>query len=127
MRLIVRWLIVAASLVVAARLIPGIYVEDTNAWIAVGVMAAILGLVNAIIRPILAFLSCGCIAATMGLFMLVINAFTLWLSSWICQTWLGIGFRVAGIWAALLGGIVVSVVSLVLSLLLPDKREKDRS
>ena len=120
MKLIVRWIIIAIALFVAVWLIPGIYVEDTSAWIAVGVMAIVLGLVNAIIRPILAFLSCGCIIATMGLFMLVINALTLWLSSWIAVNWLGIGFRVDGFWPALLGGIVVSIVSFLLSLLLTD-------
>lgn len=120
MKLLIRWLIVAIALVVAVWLIPGIRIEDTSAWIAVGVMAVILGLVNAIIRPILAFLSCGCIVATMGLFMLVINALTLWLSSWIAVEWLDIGFYVDGFWPAFLGGIVVSVVSFVLSLFLKE-------
>jgi putative membrane protein len=120
MKLLIRWIIVAIALVVAVRLIPGIRIEDTSAWIAVGVMAVILGLVNAIIRPILAFLSCGCIVATMGLFMLVINALTLWLSSWIAVEWFNIGFHVDNFWSALLGGIVVSVVSFVLSLFLKE-------
>jgi putative membrane protein len=65
-------------------------------------------------------LSCGCIVATMGLFMLVINAFTLWLSSWISVNWLNIGFYVNGFLPALLGGVVVSIVSFVLSMLLKD-------
>ena len=120
MRLVIHWLVVAIALVVSVMLIPGIRVEDTNAWIAVGVMAAVLGLVNAIIRPILAFLSCGCIVATLGLFMLLINAFTLWLSAWIAQNWLNIGFYVDGFWPALLGGIVVGVISFVLSMVLVD-------
>jgi putative membrane protein len=120
MKLLVRWIITVIALVVAAIFVPGIEVDDTSAWIAFGVMAAILGLVNAIIRPILAFLSCGCIVATMGLFMLVINAITLWLSSWIATEWLGIGFYVQDFWAAFLGSIVVSAVSLVLSLILKD-------
>jgi putative membrane protein len=125
-KLLIRWLIVAIALVVAVWLIPGIRVEDTNAWIAVGVMAAVLGLVNAIIRPILAFLSCGCIVATLGLFMLVINGFTLWLSSWIAQNWLNIGFYVDGFWPAFWGGIIVGLVSFVLSLVLVDDRDKPR-
>jgi putative membrane protein len=107
-------------------LIPGIRVDDTNAWIAVGVMAVVLGLVNAVIRPILAFLSCGCIVATLGLFMLVINGITLWLSSWVAQNWLNIGFVVDGFWPAFWGAIVVSVVSFVLSLILIDDRDKKR-
>jgi putative membrane protein len=83
-------------------------------------MAIVLGLANAIIRPILALLSCGCIVATMGLFMLVINAFTLWLSSWISVNWLNIGFYVDGFLPALFGGIIVTIVSFVLSMLLKD-------
>lgn len=126
MKLLIRWIIVAIALVAAMALIPGIRVEGTNAWIAVGVMAAVLGLVNAFLRPILAFLSCGCIMATLGLFMLVINGFTLWFSSWIAQHWLNIGFYVDGIWPAFWGAIVVSVVSFVLSLVLVDDRDKPR-
>ena len=123
MKLLIRWLIVAIALVGAVWLIPGIRVEGTNAWIAVGVMAVVLGLVNAIIRPILAFLSCGCIVATLGLFMLVINGLTLWLSAWIAQNWLNVGFYVDGFWPAFWGGIVVGAVSFVLSLVLVDDHD----
>jgi putative membrane protein len=95
-RLLIRWFIVAVSLGVAVWLVPGISVEGGTAWVAVAIVAIVLGLVNAIIRPILALLSCGCIVATMGLFMIVINASTLWLSSWLAVTWLNIGFYVDG-------------------------------
>jgi len=122
MKLLIRWIITMIALFLAAWLIPGIRVEDTNAWIAYGVMAAVLALVNAIIRPILSFLSCGCIIATLGLFALVINAFTLWLSAWIAQSWFGIGFQVDSPWAALFGSIVVSIVSVVLSLILVEDK-----
>lgn len=121
MKLLLRWIIIAISLVVALWLIPGIRIEETTAWIAIGVMAAVLGLVNAVIRPILAFLSCGCIIATMGLFMFVINAVTLWLASWISVNWLNIGFHVDGLWPAFWGGLIVSIVSFVLSLILVDE------
>lgn len=120
-KLFIRWIIIAVSLVVAAWLIPGIAVSDADGWIAVGVMAAVLGLVNAIIRPILAFFSCGCIILTMGLFMLVINAFTLSLASWIATNLLGVGFHVDGFWPALFGSIIVSLVSFFLSLFLIDE------
>jgi len=120
MKLLIRWLLIAISLIVAVLLVPGIRVIDSNAWIAVGVMAIVLGLINAVVRPILAFLSCGCIVATMGLFMLVINAFTLWLASWIASNWLNIGFHVDSFWAAFFGAIIISIVSFGLSLLIPD-------
>jgi putative membrane protein len=119
-KLLIRWFIVAVSLGVAVWLVPGISVEGGTAWVAVAIMAIVLGLANAIIRPILALLSCGCIVATMGLFMLVINAFTLWLSSWISVNWLNIGFYVDGFLPALFGGIIVTIVSFVLSMLLKD-------
>jgi putative membrane protein len=126
MKLLLRWIITGIALVAAALVVPGIRVEDTSSWIAFGVMAAILALLNAILRPILAFLSCGCIIATLGLFMLVINAFTLWLSSWIAVQWLNIGFYVDGFWPALFGSIIVSIVSLVLSVGLVEDRDRSR-
>ena len=121
LKLFIRWVIIAVSLVVAAWLIPGITISDTNGWIAVGVMAAVLGLVNAIIRPILAFFSCGCIVLTMGLFMLIINAAMLSLASWISTNIFNVGFYVEGFWPALFGSIVVSIVSFFLSLFLIDE------
>ena len=121
LKLFIRWIIIAAALVVAAWLIPGIVISNTNGWVAVGVMAAVLGFVNAIIRPILAFFSCGCIVLTMGLFMLVINAAMLSLASWIVTTIFGVGFYVDGFWSALFGSIVVSLVSFFLSIFLIDE------
>ena len=120
MRLLLRWLIIVVSLVVAALVVPGIHVEGSEAWIAYSVMAIVLGLVNALIRPILKILSCGCIVATLGLFLLAINAFTLWLSSWIAVNLLGIGFYIESFWAAFLGALIVSMVSFLLSLVLID-------
>jgi putative membrane protein len=114
-KIIVHWLIVLVAVIAAAALVPGIEVQGTDAWLAYAVMAIVLALVNALIRPILSFFSCGCIVATLGLFMLVINAFTLWLSSWIAQNWFGIGYVVDGFLPALLGGIVIGVVSFLLS------------
>jgi len=121
LKLFIRWIIISVSLVVAAWLIPGIIISDTNGWVAVGVMAAILGFMNAIIRPILAFFSCGCIVLTMGLFMLVINALVLYLSSWIATTIFGVGFYVDGFLSAFLGSVVVSIVSFFLSMFLIDE------
>ena len=121
MKWLLRWLIIVVSLVVAAMVVPGIHVQGTEAWIAYSIMAIVLGLVNAIIRPILKLLSCGCIIATLGLFLLVINAFTLWLSSWIAVNLLNIGFVVETFWAAFFGALIVSMVSFLLSLILIDE------
>jgi len=120
--LIVRWLITAIALVIAAWLIPGIRVQDQNAWVAVAVMAAVLGLGNGFGGPLLTFLSCPLILLTLGLFLLVINAATLGLASWLAVNLFGVGFYIDGFWSALFGSIVVSIVSFVLSLVLPDER-----
>ena len=120
MRFVIRWLVTAAALIVAVVLVPGIDVYR-NGWIPVLVMAALLALINTFIRPILAVLSCGCIVLTLGLFILVINALTLWLSSYITYDLLGLGFRVDGFWAAFFGGLIVSIVSFVVNLVLPDE------
>ena len=119
-KLLIRWFVVAVALGVAVWLVPGITVQDSTAWVAIAVMALVLGLANAVIRPILALLSCGLIVVTMGLFMIVINAFTLWLSSWISVNWLNIGFYIDGILPLFAGALVVSIVSFVLSMLLKD-------
>ncbi|MBC8075988.1 MAG: phage holin family protein, partial [Chloroflexales bacterium] len=96
MRLILRWLITAAAVAIAARFVPGIELRDSNAWLAVLATAAILGLVNAFVRPVLKLLSCGLIVLTLGLFTFVINALMLWLASWIAVNYFGIGFFVDG-------------------------------
>ena len=119
MKIIIRWVIVTIALVLTTYIIPGITVEG-NGLVAVFGMALILGFVNAIIRPILAFLSCGFIVATLGLFMLVINAFTLWLSSWVAVNWFNLGFYVDGFWPSLWGSILVSIISFLLSIFVKD-------
>jgi putative membrane protein len=121
-RFILRWFITAIAVAVAAFIVPGIHVNDANGFLIVVLMALVLGLVNAIIRPILAFLSCGCIVATLGLFMIVINAFTFWLAAWFTNLLFPNAFVVDSIWAALFGSIIVSIVSFGLSLLLPDEK-----
>ena len=123
MKIAIRWIINVVALIAAVLLIPGIYVEESSAWVAVGVMAIILGLVNTFIRPILQFLSCGCIVATLGLFLFVVNGLTLWLSAYIAYNWFDIGFRIDGFWPALWGGIVISVVSFILSMFVSDDNE----
>jgi putative membrane protein len=124
LKLILRWLITAASLYVAVLVVPGVTVSGDR-WLAFAIMALILGLVNAIIRPILKVVSCGFIVLTLGLFVFVINALTFWLASEITLNWFNIGFQVDNFWSALLGSLIVSVVSFVLSQILIDKDSRD--
>ncbi|HEY67382.1 MAG TPA: phage holin family protein [Thermoflexia bacterium] len=121
MKLLIRWVITSLALFAAAWLVPGIRVEG-NAWIVYAVMAVILGLVNAVVRPILKFLTCPLIILTLGLFVLVINGITLWLASAIAVNWFHVGFIVTDFWSAFLGALIVSVVSVILSALV---REED--
>jgi putative membrane protein len=124
-RLLIRWAITAAALAITVWLLPGIRIEGNGVY-AVLITAAALGLVNAIIRPILTVLSCGCIVVTLGLFIFVINALMLALASWISVNWFNAGFYIDNFWWALLGSIIVSIISLLLSLLLPDTEAEMR-
>lgn len=123
MKLLVRWVITGLALFAAAWLVPGITVEG-NGWTVYAVMAVILGLVNAIVRPILKLLTCPLILLTLGLFVLVINGFTLWLASQIAQSWFNVHYIVDGFWPALLGAIIVSVVSVILSALVKEEENE---
>jgi putative membrane protein len=123
MRFIIRWFITAIAVAVAAWITPGITLEG-NGVVAVIVTALILGLVNALIRPILKLFSCGLIVFTLGFFTLIINAVCLWLASWISVDLFHIGFNINSWWAALIGSIIISIVSFLLSFLLPDRGKK---
>lgn len=123
MRFIIKWLITVASLFAAAWVVPGITVNG-NAWVAFGVTALILGLVNMFVRPVLKLLSCSVIVLTLGLFLLVINALMLWLASYFAGVF-GIGFHVQGFVAAFLGALIVTVVSTVLNWFVPNKKKSD--
>ena len=122
MKLVIRWLIAALALFLAAWIVPGIQVAP-SAWWVYAVMAVILGLVNALIRPLLKLLSCGLIILTLGLFTLVINALTLWLSSSIAVHWFHVDFYVRGFWSAFWGALIVSIATVIMSALFKDKEK----
>ncbi len=121
-KLLVRWLINGVALYVADRLIDGIGADGD--WQVLLFMALIFGLVNALVRPILKFLTCPLIMLTLGLFTLVINALMLQLASWLGRQ-LDLGFYVKNFWAAILGALVISVVSFVLTMIIGDD-DKDK-
>jgi len=123
MKLLIRWVITSLALFVAAWLVPGIVVEG-GGWGVYAVMAVILGLVNAIVRPLLKLMTCPLILLTLGLFVLIINGLTMWLASEIAQAWFHVGYNVTNFWAALLGSLVVSVVSVILSALVTEDDDK---
>ncbi len=113
-RFLLRWLINMIAIYVAVKVVPGIYAQDEGAVI---IVALILGLVNASLRPIIKFLTCPLILLTLGLFTFIINGAMLWLSAWVAGQ-LGVGFSVAGFWPAFWGALVISLVSLALTILI---------
>jgi putative membrane protein len=112
MFLLVRLIINAAALWVATRLVPGIsYTGDGASLLGV---ALVFGVLNVALKPVLFVLSLPFLILTLGLFTLVLNALMLWLTGAASDS-LGLGFRVAGFLPAFLGGLVVSIVSFLLS------------
>jgi putative membrane protein len=105
--LLIRIVIVAAGLWVASKLVPG--VQITDAWSLVWA-ALLLGIVNAIVRPVVILLTLPLTIVTLGLFLLVINAAMLGLVAWMLE-----GMTVAGFWSAVLGSIVVSITGWIAS------------
>ena len=87
------------------------------------VVAALFGLVNALLRPLLTILTCPLIVLTLGLFTLVINAVLLLVTGWLSSRW-GLGFSVAGFWPALAGGVIVTLISTIVALALREDEER---
>jgi putative membrane protein len=114
---LLRFLATAAGIFVAVKLLPGLHFQGTALQLA-GV-ALVFGVVNAFLKPLLSILTCPLILLTLGLFTLVVNAVLLLITAYLSQR-LGFDFRVDGFWWALLGGIVIGIISTALSLLIPD-------
>lgn len=117
-RFLIRWAINAIALYVAVALVPGISPQNPN-WTSYIWLALIFGVVNALLNPLLKLLTCPLILLTLGLFTLLINTFLFYLAGYIGRSF-GVGFTVDGFWSALLGSIVVSLVSIILALLVGD-------
>lgn len=110
---IVRWVINSLAVMLAAYLVPGVSV--TNFWAAL-ITALVMGLINAIVRPLVLILTLPVNILTLGLFTLVINALMFWLASAIVP-----GFYVAGFWPAFGGALIFWAVSWLTNALLKDK------
>ena len=117
--ILLHWLLNAAALYLAAYFLPGLTFTGTPLQLLL--VAAVFGIVNSTVRPLLAVLTCPLIVVTLGLFTLVINAMMLLLTGWLSERW-DLGFSVAGFWPAFWGGLVVGVLSMALSLVLPGRK-----
>jgi putative membrane protein len=102
----VRWVVTTLAVAVAVKL-TGMHAEG---WVPLVVMALLLGVINAILRPVLLFLSIPFIVVSLGLFILVVNALLFWFAGWLVP-----GFAVGGFWNAFFGSIIVSLVNWALS------------
>ena len=111
MTLLLVWILNAVALLVVAYLLPGIQVASFGS--ALGA-AVILGLLNMLVKPVLQILTLPLTIVTLGLFLLVINALVFWLAGSILK-----GFQVTGFWWAFIGAIVYSIVTSLLSNLIP--------
>ena len=120
-KFILRWLINSLAVWVAVRFVPGIH--WTGGWEAVLALGLTLSLVNVFVRPLAKLVGCLPNLLTLGLFTLVINAFLFWLTGWI-GTAIGFGFTVDGFWPVFWGGLVVSLVGMVMSFILRDELKK---
>jgi len=116
--LLIRWLINTLAIYVAVHVVPG--VDYSGGAVGLLVVAAIFGLVNATVRPLLTLLTCPLVLLTLGLFVLVINALMLLFTGWLSSHF-ALGFRVAGFWPAFWAGLLISLVSLFLSLMVGEK------
>ncbi len=123
MGIIIRLVISALALWISTLVIDGIDVSGTAAEQAgtLLVVAAIFGIVNAVLRPIIKVLGCWAYALTLGLIAVVVNGALLMLTSWIAGQ-LDLSFDVAEFWpSAILGALLIGVVSWLLNLVVPDK------
>jgi len=127
-KFLLRVLIAAAALGVATAVVPGIELRTgstVSKVLTLIVVALIVGLVNAVIKPIVKIIGCLFYLLTLGLIGLVVNGLLLWLSSWVAGK-LKLPFHITGFWPAFWGAIIIGVVGWLLNLIL-DNRDRGRA
>jgi len=112
MKLVIVWLLNALALLAVAYLMPSIHVSGLGGAL---IAAAVIGLVNIFIKPILVLLTLPVTIVTLGLFILVINGLLFFFVGHLLQ-----GFEVTTIWAGILGALLYSIISWALTALIPD-------
>jgi len=110
MGFLIHWVVTAVALAIGARVVPGIFVASTGTLI---VAALVLGLVNAVVRPVLLILTLPITVLTLGLFYLVVNGLAFALAAWLVP-----GFTVATLGSAIGGALVVSLLSWIIGWIL---------
>jgi len=122
MSFIIRWIATAIAVGVAVWIVPGISAVGNNATLAVTALALVLSLINVSLKPILQFLSLPITVITLGIFYLVVNALLLELAAWAAGGIFGSGIVIDGFGSALLGSIVISIVSAIVNGIIGNDR-----
>ena len=128
MRFLLQVVVSAAALAVATAVVPGIELLAGSDWSKVGTLvavAAIFGVINAVLKPLIKVIGCAFYVLTLGLAALVVNGLLLWLASVVAGD-LTLPFHVTGFWAAFWGAIIVGLVSWLLHLVMGDDRRQKR-
>jgi putative membrane protein len=128
MRLILRLLANAGALAVATWLLSGITLTAPTTGrkvLTLLIVALIFGIVNAIVKPIFTLVTAVAVLLTLGLFLIVINALMLLLTSWLSDQ-VNLGWHVEGFWTAVLGSIIISIISFLVNAFIPEKDERRR-
>lgn len=122
--IILRWVVTTGALFLAVSIVPGLYFDTAgHGIIRLFLVAAVFGIVNAVLKPLLSILTCPLILLTLGLFALVVNAILLEVTGWLSTRW-ELGFSVAGFWPAFWGGLVIGISSALLLALAPPPRRR---
>ncbi len=116
---VIRWLITAAAVWVAAEMIGGIHLEG---WKSTLLVALILGLLNAYLKPLLIIGTLPALVMTMGVLLIFINTALLALTAWIAGKFDSIHFAIDGFWSAFFGAIIISIVSFFISMVINPKK-----
>jgi putative membrane protein len=111
-RFLIHWLVIALALWLTTWIVPGV---NVSSYTALAVAAIVLGLVNALVRPVLTILTLPITILTLGLFYLLVNGFTFLLAAWLVP-----GFQVGGYWWAVVGAMVFSVISFFIGMFTGD-------
>ncbi|MFF1680688.1 phage holin family protein [Streptomyces sp. NPDC058256] len=122
---VVKTIANAAALAIAVWVLDKITLTGDNTWKKIGTLllvAVVFGLVNFLVKPLVQVLTFPLFILTLGLITLVVNALMLLLTSWLADK-LDLSFHVDGFWTAVLGGLIISIVSWALNVVLPDGKD----
>lgn len=117
-----RFLVTFLALALTTAIVPGIELRGADAtadFVALGAAALLLGALNAVVRPVLIFLTLPLTIVTLGISVLVLNGLLLWLTAAVVPA-----FHVGGFWSALLGTLLLGIISAMLNAFIRDKRER---